>query len=86
MPEPAREFAVWAPTPGVVRLDLDGNGLETVGLAANIYFDHDGDGVLTRTGWAGKGDALLVWDRNANGSIDTGAVGHISRHGQNTTG
>jgi hypothetical protein len=54
-------------------LDLDGNGLETVGLAANIYFDHDGDGVLTRTGWAGKGDALLVWDRNANGSIDTGA-------------
>jgi hypothetical protein len=54
-------------------LDLDGNGLETVGLAANIHFDHDGDGVLTKTGWAGKDDALLVWDRNTNGSIDTGA-------------
>ena len=54
-------------------LDLDGDGLETVGLAANVYFDHDGDGVLTRTGWAGKDDALLVWDRNANGTIDTGA-------------
>ena len=54
-------------------LDLDGDGLETVGLAANIHFDHDGDGVLTRTGWAGKDDALLVWDRNANGTIDTGA-------------
>ncbi|WP_300086319.1 hypothetical protein [uncultured Nitrosomonas sp.] len=54
-------------------LDLDGNGLETVGLASNVYFDHDGDGVLTKTGWAGKNDALLVWDRNANGSIDTGA-------------
>ncbi|WP_172955071.1 calcium-binding protein [Sterolibacterium denitrificans] len=52
---------------------MDGDGLETVGLSANIYFDHDGDGVLTRTGWAGKDDALLVWDRNANGSIDTGA-------------
>ncbi len=54
-------------------LDLDGNGLETVGLASNIHFDHDGDGVLTKTGWVGKDDALLVWDRNANGSIDTGA-------------
>jgi Ca2+-binding RTX toxin-like protein len=54
-------------------LDLDGDGLETVGLASNVYFDHDGDGVLTRTGWASKDDALLVWDRNANGSIDNGA-------------
>ena len=54
-------------------LDLDGDGLETVGLNANIYFDHDGDGVLTKTGWVGKDDALLVWDRNANGRIDTGA-------------
>ena len=54
-------------------LDLDNNGLETVGLAANIHFDHNGDGVLTKTGWAGKDDALLVWDRNANGTIDTGA-------------
>ncbi|MDX1253632.1 MAG: hypothetical protein IDH49_15545, partial [Gammaproteobacteria bacterium] len=48
-------------------LDLDGDGLETVGLTSNAYFDHDGDGVLTRTGWAGKDDALLVWDRNTNG-------------------
>ncbi|MDX1253614.1 MAG: hypothetical protein IDH49_15450, partial [Gammaproteobacteria bacterium] len=54
-------------------LDLDGDGLETVGLTSNVYFDHDGDGVLTRTGWAGKDDALLVWDRNTNGQIDTGA-------------
>jgi hypothetical protein len=44
-----------------------------VGLASNVYFDHDGDGVLTKTGWAGKNDALLVWDRNSNGRIDTGA-------------
>ncbi|MFN4264433.1 MAG: putative Ig domain-containing protein [Aquabacterium sp.] len=62
---------VWPRDP--IILDLDGNGLETVGLAANIYFDHDGDGVLNKTGWVGKNDALLVWDRNANGSIDTGA-------------
>ena len=62
---------VWPRDP--IILDLDGDGLETVGLAGNVYFDHDGDGVLTKTGWAGKNDALLVWDRNANGRIDTGA-------------
>ena len=62
---------VWPRDP--IILDLDGDGLETVGLNANIYFDHDGDGVLTKTGWAGKDDALLVWDRNGNGRIDTGA-------------
>ena len=62
---------VWPRDP--IILDLDGDGLETVGLASNIYFDHDGDGVLTKTGWVGKDDALLVWDRNGNGSIDTGA-------------
>jgi hypothetical protein len=54
-------------------LDLDGDGLETVGLAANIHFDHDGDGVLTRTGWVGGDDALLVLDRNADGLIGSGA-------------
>ena len=54
-------------------LDLDGNGLQTVGLSGNVYFDHDGDGVLSKTGWVGQGDALLVWDRNANGRIDSGA-------------
>lgn len=62
---------IWPRDP--IILDLDGNGLETVGLASNVYFDHDGDGVLTKTGWVGKNDALLVWDRNANGGIDTGA-------------
>ncbi len=62
---------VWPRDP--IILDLDGNGLETVGLASNVYFDFDADGVLTKTGWAGPNDALLVWDRNGNGSIDTGA-------------
>ncbi|MFN3716746.1 MAG: hypothetical protein ACK4R8_08495 [Thiobacillus sp.] len=56
-----------------ILLDLDGDGLETVGLSSNIHFDFDADGVLTKTGWAGRDDALLVWDRNANGTIDTGA-------------
>ena len=54
-------------------LDLDGNGLNTVGLANGVYFDHDGNSVLTKTGWVDAGDALLVWDRSGNGSIDNGA-------------
>ncbi len=62
---------IWPRDP--IILDLDGDGLQTVGLSGNVYFDHDGDGVLSKTGWVGQGDALLVWDRNANGRIDTGA-------------
>ena len=55
-------------------LDLDGDGLETVGLSSSyVYFDQDGDGILSRTGWAGPDDGLLVWDRDGNGSIDNGA-------------
>ncbi|HND28261.1 MAG TPA: hypothetical protein PKV87_11430 [Pseudomonadales bacterium] len=63
----------WTPPRDPLILDLDGDGLETVGLASNVYFDHDNDGVLSKTGWVGQDDALLVWDRNSNGSIDSGA-------------
>ncbi len=70
---PFNDAKTWNPPRDPIILDLNNNGLETVGLAANIHFDHDSDGVLTKTGWVGKDDALLVWDRNANGTIDTGA-------------
>jgi len=55
-------------------LDLNGNGLETVGIntANPILFDHNGDGVKTATGWVAPSDGLLVWDRNGNGVIDDG--------------
>jgi Ca2+-binding RTX toxin-like protein len=53
-------------------LDLDGDGLETVGTAAGVLFDHDADGVATGTGWVHPDDGLLVWDRNQNGTIDSG--------------
>ncbi|MEW5678654.1 hypothetical protein [Comamonas kerstersii] len=71
--DPFNNAKRWQPPRDPIILDLDGDGLETVGLASNIYFDHDDDGVLTKTGWAGANDALLVWDRNGNGTIDTGA-------------
>jgi len=54
--------------------DLDNDGLETVGISATnpILFDHDGDGTKNGTGWVKADDAMLVLDRNGNGSIDSG--------------
>ena len=56
-----------------ITLDLDGDGIETVGLSAGVLFDHNGDGIQTGTGWVGKDDGLLVLDKNNNGTIDNGA-------------
>jgi Ca2+-binding RTX toxin-like protein len=56
-------------------IDLDGDGIETVGIPASgapILFDHDADGVKTGTGWLKPDDAWLVLDRDGNGSIDSG--------------
>ena len=54
--------------------DLDGDGIETIGIDPNnpILFDHDGDGLKTATGWISADDAFLVLDRNSNGTIDNG--------------
>ncbi|HEX8655316.1 MAG TPA: calcium-binding protein [Allosphingosinicella sp.] len=53
-----------------VVLDLDGDGIELVkSNKARARFDMDGDGVADDTGWIGKGDALLVIDRNNDGRI-----------------
>ena len=52
--------------------DLNGNGIETVGVNAGVLFDHNGDGIRHGTGWVAPTDGLLVWDRNGNGMIDSG--------------
>jgi len=56
----------------MIIFNLDGSGINTVGLSAGVNFDHAGDGFAERTGWVGSGDGLLVWDRNSNGVIDSG--------------
>ncbi|GKT01276.1 RTX toxin [Acidovorax sp. SUPP3434] len=55
-------------------LDLDGDGIEAVGIdpARPILFDHDGDGTRNATGWIAGDDGLVVLDRNGNGVIDSG--------------
>ena len=64
----------FAPRADPLVLDLDGDGLETVGLnlASPVYFDHNADGIKTGTGWVKSDDAFLVLDRNGNGIIDDG--------------
>jgi Ca2+-binding RTX toxin-like protein len=54
-------------------LDLDGDGLEITPLNKGILFDADGDSIKTGTAWAGADDGLLVFDRNSNEQIDSGA-------------
>ncbi|MDR1062612.1 MAG: hypothetical protein LBL48_01535, partial [Azoarcus sp.] len=64
----------WVPPRDPLALDLDGDGIETIGIggANTVLFDHDGNGIRTGTGWLKPDDAFLVLDRNGNGKIDNG--------------
>lgn len=53
-------------------LDLAGNGFSTSGLSRPVRFDLDGDGKLDQISVPTGDDALLAYDRNANGRIDDG--------------
>ena len=65
-------FDVAQSTRSPLVLDIDGDGVETIGTNNGIYFDHDNNGFAENTGWAGADDGLLVRDTNNNGSIDNG--------------
>ncbi len=54
-------------------LDLDGDGISTLGLEAGVQFDHNGDGFAQATGWVGPADALLAMDLTGNEEIETGS-------------
>jgi hypothetical protein len=67
--------AITPPRRDPLAIDLDGDGIETVGIPTTgtpILFDHDADGVKTGTGWLKGDDAWLVLDRDGNGTIDSG--------------
>ena len=51
-------------------VDLDGDGIETVGSSAGVMFDVDGDGVKEHTGWVTPDDGLLVADLDGSGAIE----------------
>lgn len=54
-------------------LDLDGNGIQTLGTDAGIHFDHDGNGFKELSGWVAPGDGMLMLDRDADSSLDNGS-------------
>ncbi|MFC1836461.1 hypothetical protein ACFL2Q_17355, partial [Thermodesulfobacteriota bacterium] len=56
-----------------VVFDLDGYGIHTIGLDADLHFDHDGDGFAELTGWVDGGDGVLVRDKNGNNKLDDGS-------------
>ncbi len=52
-------------------LDLDGDGVELISFdQSQAFFDLNGDGFATRTGWLGFDDGFVAYDRNDNGRID----------------
>src|SRR5471032_395015 len=54
-------------------LDLNGDGITTLGLSAGVQFDLAANGSKNSTGWIGGGDGFLVEDLNGNGKIDDGS-------------
>jgi hypothetical protein len=53
-------------------LDLNGDGVHTLGIGAGVQFDIRADGRKVNTGWVGSGDGLLALDRNGDGVINDG--------------
>jgi hypothetical protein len=54
-------------------LDLNGDGITTLNLAAGVAFDVNATGTKVSTGWVGGGDGLLALDRNGDGVINDGS-------------
>ncbi|WP_157058277.1 DUF5801 repeats-in-toxin domain-containing protein [Altererythrobacter epoxidivorans] len=62
-------------------LDLDGGGADFSGLAANIAYDYDGDGIKTKTAWIAAGSAILAYDMNADGLVTNASEFVFGRDG-----
>lgn len=54
-------------------IDLNGDGVHTLGLEQGVAFDLSGMGQLVKTGWVDQYDGLLAIDRNHDGQINSGA-------------
>jgi len=51
-------------------VDLDGDGIQLLGLGSGITFDVDADGMGENVGWFGPDDGMLVMDLDGSGAIE----------------
>ncbi|MDE0920398.1 MAG: FG-GAP-like repeat-containing protein [Arenicellales bacterium] len=51
-------------------LDLDGDGIELLGIGSGVTFDVDADGMGESVGWFGPDDGMLVMDLDGSGAIE----------------
>jgi hypothetical protein len=54
-------------------LDLNGDGVQTLGIGQGVQFDLMNTGTAQNVGWVDRHDGLLVMDLNHDGRINTGA-------------
>ncbi|MBU0498603.1 MAG: VWA domain-containing protein, partial [Gammaproteobacteria bacterium] len=54
-------------------LDLNGDGVQTIGLESGVTFDVNADAVADRVGWVSPQDGLLARDINGDGIINDGS-------------
>ena len=54
-------------------LDLNGDGVRSVGVDHGVLFDVNNQGQVALTGWASASDGMLVRDINRDGLINNGA-------------
>ena len=54
MPKIKSKVGAASSIPSPIILDLDGDGVETIGVRGGAYFDHAADGFAEQTGWVGR--------------------------------
>ncbi|MBM7625131.1 calcium-binding protein, partial [Sporohalobacter salinus] len=64
-----RQDSNWDP----LTLDLNGDGIKTIGQEKGVHFDLDNNDFKEKTGWINSKDGLLTLDKNNNGTIDDGS-------------
>lgn len=64
----------WVAKGDPLALDLDGDGIETLGGTSGraVLFDHTADGVRDGSGWLTGDDAWVALDLDGNGMVDNG--------------
>jgi Calx-beta domain len=56
---------------GAIAIDLNGDGIQTLGIDKGVKFDITNSGEKLSTAWISNADAFLAFDKNGNGKIDS---------------